>query len=229
MPDGPPLRLCRDLGRAAMKLHRTRGTGRRFKAYRNLLRSIIRTAYPPRIALVGAGEGIEVAEALLGLKATARGPSGMDKALYMLHRACDRELIERVQRQPRYAARGASIVPLTEPWGDALDRLAATGGFWFSVVIIAPTAHADWAIESLRALGKRNLCTTGTLIVVARCNDRPMQKVLAALVDYGWQHVIVGEVAVLRRGGPAVNRHAGEKPEEAISDRGSEAGSGKQD
>ena len=207
---GVPLRLARDLGPAAVKLHRERGTGRRFKAYRNLLRSIFRTAYPPRIALVGAGEGIEVAEALLGLKGTARGPSGMDKCLYLLHRPGDAELLARVQRQPRYAVRGGSVVPLAEPWGDALDALAATGGFWFSLIVIAPTGHADWAVEALRAL--RALCTTGTRIIVCRCNDKPMKAVIAALNDYGWIDVTIGEVAILKRGSAPVNRHAG-KPE----------------
>jgi len=202
----PPLRLCRDLGRAAMKIHRTRGTGRRFKAYRNLLRSIFRTAYPPRIALVGAGEGIEVAEAILGLKACARGPSGLDKALYVLHLPKDAKLIARVRRQPRYAARGADLVPLLAPWGETLDKLTATGGFWFSLVAVAPTVDPDWAIESLRAL--RGLCTTGTLIIVCRCNDRPMQKVLAALDEFGWTAVRIGEIAALRRGAPAINQHA---------------------
>ncbi len=195
---GVPLRLARDLGPAAVKLHRERGTGRRFKAYRNLLRSIFRTAYPPRIALVGAGEGIEVAEALLGLKGAARGPSGMDKCLYVLHRPGDAELIARVQRQGRYAVRGGRVVCLAEPWGDALDKLAATGGFWFSLIVIAPSAQAAWAVESLRAL--RALVTTGTRLVVCRCNDKPMKAVIAALNDYGWTDVSIGEVAILKRG-----------------------------
>lgn len=204
--DKPPLRLCRDIGPAAVRLHRTRGTGRRFRAYSALLKDLCRIAYPPRVAIVGAGEGVEVVAALRGLRGAARGPSGMDKCLYTLAREKDMPMVERAQRQ--YSIKGRVV---NQPWPapDAVDRLAARGDFWFSLIAVAPTTDTAWTLDALRSLAA--LCTTGTTLILCRAQDAPMRNLAAALAERGWGGVTVQELALLQRHGgpPSTPRHAG--------------------
>lgn len=196
----PPLRLCRDLGKAAITLAKKRGLGRRFKAYRYLLQGLIRTAYPPRVALVGAGEGVEILSALKGIKGAAGGPSGMDKCLYTIAHPADRDLVERAQRQ--YTIRGRVVNQLW-PCHDDIDRLVARGDFWFSVVVVAPTTDAEWTLEALRTIGP--LCNSGTLFILCRAADKPMRALAAALEERGWGGGQVQEIGMMwRYGGPKV-------------------------
>jgi len=199
MPDGPPLRLERDIGAdAAEALCRTRGTGRRMRWYRRMVRDLVAPAYPPRVALVGAGDILEVADALLGLKMTRKGPSGMDRALYILHRAADAEGVQYVIDQPRHAVKGARVVTLCEPWGEELDALTAGGHFWFPLILLAPTTRPQWTLDALRGLA--GLCRTGTLLVALRSNDKPMKALIKSLNAHGWTDVPVGGIAILKRG-----------------------------
>ena len=197
-----PARMIRDLGHAAVELAEKRGTGRRMRGYRAWLRATVRLSSPPRIAIIGAGDGVEVRAALLGIKSAAQVPKGAEKVVFVLsHDAEDMRKAIRVQECCK--VRRCRVRNEMWPCHEAVDVLVARrGSVWFDQVIVAPTANAAWAVEALKVLTP--LFDTDTLVVLCRAWEGPMQQVARALAGRGWGGVDLGEVAALqRRGGPA--------------------------
>ena len=195
-----PQHQVRDIGHAAVGLDEKRGTGRRMRAYRAWLKDTVRMAYPPRVAVVGAGDGVEVSATLKGIRSAAKGPPGAGKCVYVVGHTPE-DMRKAIRAEERNKVVRCKVVNEVWPCHEAVSSLGADGGFWFSTVVVCPTRDAGWAIEALKVLSP--LFDAETLIVVCRAGEPEMRQVARALEGRGWGGIEFGDVAALqRRGGP---------------------------
>jgi len=211
MPSRPPRRLVRQIGPdAAQALYETRGTGRRFSAYRDMLAGLVKAAYPARVAVVGAGEGVELAIVIKGLRSTANVKLAWRTLVCLARDAREEALTKDVQYRWKFcgednrmeATSKARVYNWDWPCHERVANLGARGDFWFSVVVVAPTRHPAWTIEAVETL--LPIMSTDTLLIACRAHDSEQGRVVSALEGAGWAGGPWGEFALLwRRSVPA--------------------------